>query len=203
MTSRARAMRLDLDTPWIASGKATLSSTLRCGSRAKFWNTIPILWRRISIISRSPAFSRSRPSNRTSPAVGSIRRDRQRSRVDLPEPLRPMTMKISPSGTSRLTSRTAPTRPAAASASASGVARSFRKVSASWPNSFQIWRQESFTGCCPAPSLFRCCSANAMSAVPTAFPGSVCLRRNGPASATLAGPSMCRYPQGAIGLPTS
>ena len=40
------------------------------------------------------------PSKSTSPAVGSISRDRQRIRVDLPEPDRPMTTRISPAATS-------------------------------------------------------------------------------------------------------
>ena len=51
---------------------------------------------------RAPSADRL-PSNSTLPEVGSISRDRQRSSVDLPEPDRPMTMKISPWRTSRST----------------------------------------------------------------------------------------------------
>ena len=61
----------------------------------------------------SDAASRSRPSNSTSPAVGSTSRDRQRTSVDLPEPDSPMMTKISPSRTSRSTSRTAVITPGA------------------------------------------------------------------------------------------
>ena len=49
--------------------------------------------------------SRSAPSNRISPAVGSTSRDRQRTSVDLPEPDRPMMTKISPARMSSVTSR--------------------------------------------------------------------------------------------------
>ena len=81
---------------------------------------MPILWRRMSMSSAAFAFSRSLPSSSTLPAVGSISLERQRSNVDLPEPDRPMTMKISPWRTLSEASRTAPTRPAAASSA--GVA---------------------------------------------------------------------------------
>ena len=91
------------EIPWTLRGKATFSSTVWCGRRPKFWNTMPILWRRISINSRSDTVSRSSPSSKTSPAVGSTRRDRHRTMVDLPEPESPMMMNISPRRTSKLT----------------------------------------------------------------------------------------------------
>ena len=101
-SSRARAPRASARSmPWIDSGKATFSSTVRCGSSAKCWNTMPILWRRISISSRVARLQQIACRRRsTSPAVGSISRDRQRTSVDLPEPDRPMMTKISPSRTS-------------------------------------------------------------------------------------------------------
>ena len=68
---------------------------------------MPILWRRSSIISFGVAFRRSRPSNRISPPVGSMSRERQRTSVDFPEPLRPMMTRISPGNTSRVASLTA------------------------------------------------------------------------------------------------
>ena len=49
----------------------------------------------------------SRPSRMTCPDVGSISRLSRRTSVDLPEPERPMTTKISPALTLRLTSLTA------------------------------------------------------------------------------------------------
>ena len=51
------------------------------------------------------------PSSSTWPAVGSISRVRHRTRVDLPEPDRPMTTNTSPRATSKLMSRTAVTQP--------------------------------------------------------------------------------------------
>ena len=68
---------------------------------------MPILWRLMSISSALETLSRSSPSNSTAPAVGSTRRDRQRTTVDLPEPESPMMMNISPSRTSKLTSQAA------------------------------------------------------------------------------------------------
>jgi hypothetical protein len=60
------------------------------------------------------------PSRKSSPAVGSMSRDRQRTIVDLPEPDSPMMTKISPAPTSSEASRTAPISPASASCSALG-----------------------------------------------------------------------------------
>ncbi|CAK7259606.1 conserved protein of unknown function (plasmid) [Shinella sp. WSC3-e] len=142
---RARSSRAARSMPWISSGKATFASTVRCGSRAKCWKTMPIWWRRISIIRASLAASRFSPLKRMSPEVGSMRRERQRTSVDLPEPDRPMMTKISPSRTSILTSRTAPTAPAArrsalVSRAAEGPARDLPPA----PKIFQTPRQTSF-----------------------------------------------------------
>ena len=80
--------------------------------------------------SRSARASETRrgPGRRsmTSPAVGSTSRERQRTSVDLPEPDRPMMMKISPWRMSRSTSRTAPTRPAAVELGRAGLGRRAR-----------------------------------------------------------------------------
>jgi hypothetical protein len=54
-------------------------------------------WRRISIISRGLAAAGRGRRRGSRPPVGSIRRDMQRTSVDLPEPDRPMMTKISPS----------------------------------------------------------------------------------------------------------
>ena len=72
--------------PWIFSGKATLSSTLRCGSRPKFWNTMPMAWRRSSISALPLAWRRFCAIEQDFAALGSMSRDRQRTSVDLPEP---------------------------------------------------------------------------------------------------------------------
>ena len=146
-SSRAPGVALPRAHPWIDSGKATFSSTVRCGSRAKFWNTMPILWRRMSMSSASLALSRSRPSNSTSPEVGSIRRDRQRSRVDLPEPDRPMTMKISPWRTSErgIAHRADQPRRSKLGRRGSPLARG-EEAGRLRAETFQMPRQESFTG---------------------------------------------------------
>ncbi|MMZ67467.1 hypothetical protein D1872_300560 [compost metagenome] len=80
------------------------SSTLRCGIRAKDWNTMLIFLRRTWRSSRSEMAAMSSPSISTWPRVGSISRLKRRTRVDLPEPERPITTKISPSWMARLTS---------------------------------------------------------------------------------------------------
>nr|BFE87330.1 hypothetical protein GCM10020093_099310 [Planobispora longispora] len=70
----------------------------------------------------------SSPAIEISPAVGSISRVRQRTRVDLPLPDRPITTNTSPGRTEKLTSLTAATHPvlarsAAGSSAASGLPR--------------------------------------------------------------------------------
>src|SRR5689334_19990571 len=102
---------------------------------------MPILWRRMSISSRSVLRSKLSPWKTISPRLGSTRRDMQRTSVDLPEPDSPMMTKISAWRTSMETSRTARTRPAATSCSSEGSGCWARKASAPWPNSFQTFRQ--------------------------------------------------------------
>ena len=53
------------------------------------------------------AFKTSSPLNKTDPAVGSIKRVKQRTKVDLPDPDKPITTKTSPGATSKDTSLTA------------------------------------------------------------------------------------------------
>ena len=112
MILRALASRVAWSTPCTSRGKATLPSTVRWGSRAKCWNTMPILWRRISIIRSAAGREQEILAVEQDLAGGRLdQRDMQRTRVDLPDPERPMMTKISPSRTLRLTSRTAPIRP--------------------------------------------------------------------------------------------
>ncbi len=92
--------------PWISRPYSTFSRMLRCGKRAKCWNTMPNFWRRTFSSSRWWRPTIFWPSIRISPLVGSLSRFRQRMRLDLPLPDRPMTTRISPSWTSKLTSAT-------------------------------------------------------------------------------------------------
>lgn len=85
---------------------ATLSRTDRCGISAKFWKTIPIFWLRKRCRARVPSAMTSVPSISIFPSVGSSRRLTCRTRVDLPLPDSPMTQKISPRVTLRLTPAT-------------------------------------------------------------------------------------------------
>ena len=98
--------------------------TGRWGSSPKCWKTIENFFRRSSRRRAGLAARMSSPSRSTLPSVGSIRRVRQRTSVDLPLPDRPMTTKTSPGFTSNDTSRTATVPPwaatAASMASASG-----------------------------------------------------------------------------------
>src|SRR5262245_301245 len=97
--------------------------------------------------SRSESFRRFCPSMTTSPAVGSMRRERQRTTVDFPEPESPMITKISPLATSKETSHAAGTWPEALSlsiaSSASPLAPSacLRVSGALGPNTFHSDRQ--------------------------------------------------------------
>ena len=83
--------------------------TVRCGSRPKRWKTIAVLPRRNASSSRIERPSTSTPSMRISPSVGSISRLRWRISVDLPEPDRPITTKVSPRSTEIETSSRAST----------------------------------------------------------------------------------------------
>ena len=69
-----------------------------------FWKTMPTRWR-ARIVPAGLAVAT--PSTLTVPAVDSSRALARRPRVLLPEPLAPTTASISPSRTSRVTSRTA------------------------------------------------------------------------------------------------
>ena len=64
----------------------------------------PVFWRRKASRSRIDSVRMSTPSMTISPSVGSISRLRWRISVDLPEPDRPITTKISPRSTDRETS---------------------------------------------------------------------------------------------------
>ncbi len=110
-TSIARRSRAARATPATSRPKAVLRSTVRCGNSAKDWNTIAMSLRRSATSSRAGMVVMSRPPSRMLPAVGSMRRLMSRISVDLPEPERPMSTKISPSRTEKLASRTPTTLP--------------------------------------------------------------------------------------------
>ena len=93
---RPARSRVALSLRCTSSPKATLSRRRRWGSSPKCWKTMLIFVRRSSRSRSGLAAVTSSPSISTLPAVGSIRRDRQRTSVDLPEPDRPMTTKSSP-----------------------------------------------------------------------------------------------------------
>ena len=121
-----------------------LSMTFRCGRRPKCWNTMENCVRRSSRSRDGDALRMSSPLTRTLPDVGSMSRVRHRTRVDLPEPDRPITTKTSPGATSNDTSRTAATQPVWLSRSlrlrsASGVPTT---LSALGPNTFHRSRTE-------------------------------------------------------------
>ena len=85
----------------------------------------------------------SGPERRSRHRLARSSRERQRTKVDLPEPERPMITRISPRFTSRLASRTAAMCSLSVTASAGGLPPwRFRRPSGSAPNSFQTWRQE-------------------------------------------------------------
>ena len=93
-------------SPASSSPKPAFCSTVRCGISAKDWNTMLMCLRRSARSALASICAMSWPSNSTWPAVGSIRRLSSRTSVDLPEPDRPMTTKISPSCTAKLASLT-------------------------------------------------------------------------------------------------
>ncbi|MNT12176.1 hypothetical protein D3C72_1470960 [compost metagenome] len=86
--------------------KAVLSSTVICGSSANDWNTMLMSLRRRARNWASGKVLMSLPSIRMRPAVGSIKRFSMRTRVDLPEPDRPMMTKISPASMVKVASKT-------------------------------------------------------------------------------------------------
>ena len=83
------------------------------------------------------------PPNSTLPAVGSMRRERQRTKVDLPDPLKPMSTRISPGMTSSVAATTAGIYPAFFTASAVGSPLwRLRNFAGSGPYNFQTSRHE-------------------------------------------------------------
>ena len=96
------------------------------------------VWRRSCRSPSCVAAHTSLPSISIWPAVGSISRMSVRTSVDLPEPERPMTTKISPGQTSKETSRTAATQPCFARSSERG--RSASGV----PITLSAWRPKIF-----------------------------------------------------------
>jgi hypothetical protein len=99
----AMSRRFALAMPWISSPYSTLPRMVRLGNSAKLWKTMPNFARRNSRSALPESPVTSVPSTTTLPLDGSISRLTQRSRVDLPEPDRPMTTRISPSATSNET----------------------------------------------------------------------------------------------------
>src|SRR6266702_2622736 len=79
-----------------------LSATVSSGTSWPNWNTNPNAVRRNSVRLVSLSVSSRRPSNHTSPLSGGKMPARQCSSVDLPEPLGPMTARISPLVADRL-----------------------------------------------------------------------------------------------------
>ena len=120
MARIALSRRAGLAMPWTSRPNSTLPRMVRCGNSAKCWNTMPKLWRRNSRSAAGAIAVTSAPRTRMVPLLGSISRFRQRSIVDLPLPDRPMTTRISPSATSKLTWL----RPTAVPVRASTAARS-------------------------------------------------------------------------------
>lgn len=130
----AFSRRVRASTPRICSPYSAFCATVRCGSSAKCWNTIAIRSLRRVRRSAAPREPRSRPSTVMLPEVGSMSRFSSRTRVDLPDPDRPMITNSSPSAMSKDTSCTASVapvrrwisdrpRPSPASRTASSAAR--------------------------------------------------------------------------------
>ncbi|EAP92261.1 hypothetical protein V12B01_03508 [Vibrio splendidus 12B01] len=95
--SNADCFRLSISTPASSRPNAAFSITVICGISAKFWKTMEMLLRRTSRSSSSEMWAMSLPRRSTLPLVGSIKRLRRRTRVDLPDPDNPIITKISPS----------------------------------------------------------------------------------------------------------
>ena len=101
-TRRASRSAAARRTPLSSSGSAMLSAAVSSGTSWPNWNTNPNAVRRSSVRSVSPSGRAACPSNHTSPVSGVKMPARQCSSVDLPEPLGPMTARISPAATGRL-----------------------------------------------------------------------------------------------------
>ena len=93
--------------PAIDSGRRMFSSAVSIGSRLKDWNTKP-MWRRRSFVSSLSGMSvMSSEPTKTRPLLGRSRPASMCMSVDLPEPDGPMTAVNWPTGTLRLTPRSA------------------------------------------------------------------------------------------------
>ena len=75
------------------------SSAVSSGTSWPNWNTNPKWSRRSALRLASPIASIRRPSNQISPESGARMPERQCSSVDLPDPLGPITARISPAAT--------------------------------------------------------------------------------------------------------
>mmetsp|Transcript_20438 Transcript_20438/g.48715 ORF Transcript_20438/g.48715 Transcript_20438/m.48715 type:complete len:440 (+) Transcript_20438:476-1795(+) len=93
--------RLSSRSPSSRSGRATLSATLRWGSRWKAWKTKPRWRRRSAARASSSSGPRACPASVMWPASGSSSPARQFSSVDLPLPDSPNSATISPAARSR------------------------------------------------------------------------------------------------------
>ena len=95
-------------SPWMISASPMIASTVRRGFSEAYgsWKMI-CMSRHRARIERLSSRVTSRPSNQTSPEVGSIRRSTQRPVVDLPQPDSPTRPRVSPAATSKLTPSTA------------------------------------------------------------------------------------------------
>ena len=104
--SSARARRSFLGTCDSSSARATLSRTVRQGSRPNCWNTMETHSRRTlrrSFAEQVCTLADQLPSfTSTWPRTTGFNPLTARSRVDLPDPDRPMSTRISPSATSRV-----------------------------------------------------------------------------------------------------
>ena len=104
------------------------------------WNTMPRCSARSSRSSDLDIKPTSRPRTPTFPSVGSIRRFTKRTKVDFPEPERPMMQKTWPFATLKLASRTPTTHAYSERISALPTDSDFAASNASFaraPNTFQ------------------------------------------------------------------
>jgi hypothetical protein len=103
----ARASAAARDSPLRSSGNATFSTAVSSGTSWPNWKTKPNEVRRSRLRSPSRMRSTRRPSNVTAPSSGVRIPARQCRRVDLPEPLGPITATISPGSSSKSMPRSA------------------------------------------------------------------------------------------------
>ena len=84
--------------------KPTLPATLKCGNRAKSWNTMPTL--RASGGEAAPGRATTSPPRRISPRASGSNPAMARSRLVLPQPLGPSRQPMVPFCSDSVTSRT-------------------------------------------------------------------------------------------------